>query len=158
MYDESYNNYNNITNLLLKGIQCESELSISFFSKNNINIIQSLIKKNIYDISKGNIILEVDQDLSDLIIVMRSVYFEYGKFIPCNIQKQIYVLNNIVLKNIIPNMITEIKQHQEYIRTINNPIVPIPLPITLNDGTKSLPAFNFFNKIYLFYIILILLI
>ena len=76
---------------------------------------------------------------------MRSVYFEYGKYLPFNIREQIKQLNKLTLKNIIPNMMTEIKQNQEYIRVINSPIVPIPLPLNLNDGRKSLPSFNFFE-------------
>ena len=145
MYDESYDNYNAISHMALKGTIDESKLSDSFFSKNNIDNLQMLIKNCIYKASNGTIILEVDQELTDLIIVMRSIYFEFGKFLPHNINDQVKQLNKLVLKNIIPNMMTEIKQNQEYIRVIESPIVPIPLPLNLNDGRRSLPAFNFFK-------------
>lgn len=145
MFDESRDNYNTISKLVLKGTLDESQLSTLFFSKKNIENVQMLIKNCMYKASNGTIILEVDQDLTDLIIIMRSVYFEYGKFLPLNIGEQIKQLNKLILKNIIPNMMTEIKQNQEYIRVINSPIVPIPLPLNLNDGRRSLPAFNFFE-------------
>lgn len=145
MFDESRDNYDTISKLVLKGILDESSLSKLFFSKKNIEVMQTLIKNCVYKASDGTIILEADQDLTDLIIVMRSVYFEYGKYLPFNIREQIKQLNKLTLKNIIPNMMTEIKQNQEYIRVINSPIVPIPLPLNLNDGRKSLPSFNFFE-------------
>ena len=145
MFDEKYDNYNFISKMVLKGTIDESSLSTAFFSKKNIEHVQVLIKNCVFKASHGGIILEVDQDLTDLIILMRSVYFEYGKFLPLNINDQVKELNKLVLKNIVPNMITEIKQNQEYLRVIESPLVPIPLPLNLNDGRRSLPSFDFFK-------------
>lgn len=143
MFDEKYDNYNVISKMVLKGTLDESSLSTAFFSKENIEHVQILIKNCVFKASNGGIILEVDQDLTDLIILMRSVYFEYGKFLPLNINDQVKELNKLVLKNIVPNMITEIKQNQEYLRVIESPLVPIPLPLNLNDGKRSLPSLDF---------------
>ena len=44
MFDESRDNYDTISKLVLKGILDESSLSKLFFSKKNIEVMQTLIK------------------------------------------------------------------------------------------------------------------
>jgi hypothetical protein len=111
-----------------------------FFSETNIKRIQNLIKKEIYNRTKGMYKLDADQDESDLLIVMRQVYYAHAKFLPYKIVSQTKDLNRKVINIIVPDMITNIKQAYAYIKEINQPIQPIMRPVNVNNaGRKTLP-------------------
>ena len=77
------NNVNSISQSLTN-----TSLSLKFFSKENINIIQTLIRKGVYQKSNNTHIIS-NQDEQELIIIMRSIYLQYGKNLPNNIYDQI---------------------------------------------------------------------
>lgn len=117
-----------------------NDILIKFFSKENIKLLQKLIKKNIYYLTEKKFILDTDQDENDLIVAMRAVYLHESENLPNNFDMQINKLNKHVLQYIIPDMIVQIKQEYSYLKEINEPINPIPLPINVNNGKNSLPS------------------
>lgn len=134
-------NYKNMAETALKGIQCNNDLSKLFFSDRNIKRLQKKIKKEIYKRTKGEFKLEVDQDVQKLMIAMRAVYLQYARFLPSQIVRQCKRLNERVVEEIIPNMISEIRQYYGYIKEINEPIKPIMRPQNINKGgRKQLPS------------------
>ena len=51
------------------------------------------------------------------------------------------ILNQKVMKRIIPDMITAVRQDDAYIKQLDKPIDPIPLPVNVNSkGRKQLPS------------------
>lgn len=128
--------------LALTGIAQEnSPLSKLYFSNENVKRIQANIKRYIWKLSKGKFKMDIDQDESDLLISMRAIFLENCKFIPINITQQLNELNKKTLIEIIPDMITNIKQQYTYIKTITNPINPIDLPLGVGSrGRKTLPS------------------
>lgn len=132
--------------LALKGTGTSvTPLSIVFFSDRNMSIIQNQIKDQIKRIFNGRAVLTVDQDKDDLLIVMKSIFLQYARFLPYDLKGQIKELNRKTIKYIIPDMVTNIKQHLGYLKDLTTPIEPIPLPIsTSTAGRKTLPsAFRF---------------
>lgn len=130
------------SSLALRGMQVNNtSVSIAFFSNKNISLLQKCIKREIFKRSKGEYLLEEDQDESDLLLVMRSIYLEFSRHLPTNIDKQVSDLNRYTLREIIPGMMTNIDQQIGYLRDISQPIQPIALPLNVNNGgRKSLPS------------------
>jgi len=138
---DHHKNYKNSVNVALKGVQSESELSRLFFSDENFNRLQQMIKKAVFDKTNGTFKLDVDQEQRDLLIAMRAVYMEYGRYLPGQIVRQVKRLNRKVIEELVPGMITEIRQEYGYLTEINKPLDPIDRPInTSNAGRRTLPS------------------
>lgn len=143
LLQEHRKNYKNMAPYALKGIQSGSELSKLYFSDENIKRIQRMIKKAIYERTNGEFKLDVDQELRDIFIAMRAVYFEHARFLPGQIVRQVKRLNMKVIDEVVPGMITEIKQYYGYLKEINKPLDPIALPQNVgNAGRKQLPSIS----------------
>ena len=141
LLQEHRKNYVNEASTALKGIQSNSDLSKLYFSDTNMKRLQRMIKKEIFKRTGGQFKLDIDQEQRDLFIVMRAVYFEHSRFLPGQIVRQVKRLNQKVLDEIVPGMITEIRQYYGYLKEINKPITPIPRPINVNNrGRRTLPS------------------
>jgi hypothetical protein len=139
MYHEEIDN-SNYQKLGLSNQHSESSLSDIFFSKTNMKRIQNKIRKEVLIRTKNKFRLDTDQDDSDLLIVMRGIYFDQGKFLPYNIIHQVKDLNKKVVDYVVPDIITGIKQYYGYIHDISTPLQPIPRPVNVNDGKRTLPS------------------
>jgi hypothetical protein len=116
-------------------------LSTMFFSAENIKRIQKKIRNEITNRTNGVFRLDVDQDDAAILLAMRAVFLEEGRFLPTRIIHQVKTLNQHVIDQIIPNMITEIKQEYGYIKEINEPLKPIMRPMNVSAaGRKTLPS------------------
>lgn len=134
-------NYKNMASTALKGIQSDSELSKIFFSDENIKRLQRKLRKEVLVRTNRQFRLEVDQEQKDLIISMRAVYMEQARFLPGQIVRQIKVLNQKVVNDILPGMITELRQYYGYLKEINKPLEPIMRPMNVNNaGRRTLPS------------------
>lgn len=123
---------------VIRNLSYYEPVARAFFSKQNVRLMQCKIKQSIYNETKGKVILEEDLDESDLLIAMRALYLQEGRFLPDNVDKidhQVKRLNLKVINYIIPDIITNIKQQYYYIKEINSPIKPIDRPI--NDSVKG---------------------
>jgi len=130
------------SSLALRGLQMQnSPVSLLFFSNDNMKRIQRQIKTTVYRLTNGTFKLEADQDEQDLLLAMRYIYIEHGKNLPDHIVKQVKILNEQTLNYIIPDIITNIKQHYDYLRDITQPINPMPQPLNVGRaGRKTLPS------------------
>jgi hypothetical protein len=125
----------------IKGLHCKSKLSNIYFSDENIQRIQKKIKKKIFELSKGKFRLDVDQDEKSIYIVMRAIYIENARHLQGQEIRQCKRLNDLVVDQIAPSMITEIKQYYGYLREINKPLTMMPRAINVNNaGRKLLPS------------------
>ena len=114
-----------------------TSLSVNFFSKENINKIQNLIKRGVYYKSNKQHII-ADQNEQELVIIMRSIYLQYGKNLPTNINDQINELNNMIVEWAIDNIISNIEQYISYKKTCST--LPMPIEhaqLTSTAGTKN---------------------
>ena len=99
--------------------------------KDKDKIIQELsiiIEKILFNIGR--------QKDDELKIVMRSIYFQYSKNLPNNIKEQVLDLNTRVIDWCVPEIISNIKQTQRYIRDIST--MPVPLERSVLPSGKGL--------------------
>lgn len=149
---ETNNNWatdNSIQKTLLKSVYTPTPLGEIFFNPENIARVQRRIKYEIYTRTNGTYVLEIDQNETDLLVVMRDVYITCSTFSPYKLVHQVKLLNDAVCKKIIPDMISIMKQDQEYINQLDKPRDILPLPVNVSKaGRLSLPSVTtlFFPK------------
>lgn len=122
---------------VLKGIQEVTNLSFLYFSKSNIQNLQTCLKKKIFQQSGGKYLID-DQDEYELLIIMRSMYFEYSINQESNIQKQIQCLNNKVISEIYPQILSAVDLYYQYLADIESPHQTMDRPkFESMAGTKT---------------------
>jgi hypothetical protein len=130
------------SSLAIGGLQLENTpVSLLYFSDENMSRIQKQIKREISRLSNGSFRMEVNQDEADLLLAMRYIFIEFSKNLPTHIVKQVKILNRQLLNYIIPDIMTNIKQHYMYLKEISQPIRPLDQPLNVNNkGRKTLPS------------------
>lgn len=122
----------------IKGIHSKNLLNQVFFSESNLQKIQNLIRYNVYKLSNNEFKIG-EQDYTQIQIVMRSVYLQYGRNLNTDISGQIQQLNNIVADELAPKIVSNIKQYVKYLKDIAEPYKLIERPQNMsNAGLKSL--------------------
>lgn len=143
-FEQTTNNWateGSIQKSLVKSVFTPTPLGEIFFSPQNISRMQKLIKREVFVRSNGKYKLQVDQNESDLLVVMRAVYINDGQNMPYKLIHQVKELNHKTIERIVPDMISIIKQDQEYLNQLDKPINPIPLPVNVSKaGRLSLPS------------------
>lgn len=132
--------FNGLAKKALTNIQSGSELSKLFFSDENMRRLQRGIKAEVFKRTKGTFKLEVDQEQRELFIVMRAVYLNEGRFLDNNIVRQCKRLNEKVIIECVPDIITAIKQNYGYLKEINRNPPPIARPLNVNNKNRALPS------------------
>ena len=129
---------------MIRGNWEPNALNQNFFSPENVQIIQNLIRKTVYDQSPTHDIID-PQSTDDLLIIMRSMYLTYGRNEPYNIAGQIKELNQRVADWSVPKIISEISMYKTYRKDASTLPVPMERPVNISpSGTKSKPFTNFF--------------
>jgi hypothetical protein len=121
-----------------------TEVSKLFFSLKNIDILQQGIRNKILNVTNGKINISRQSD-DELKIIMRSIYFQYGQNRNDNICMQVLDLNTRVIEWSVPQIITNFKQSQQYIKDIST--LPEPLERSIlpsKKGTKTLNITNMY--------------
>lgn len=121
----------------LTGTLEHNPIEQSFFSAGNIQTIQDSIKSNVYKLS-GNRYVLPNQNIQNLKIIMRSIYFQNAQHLPDDITGQVLKLNKLVLDHIIPNVYNEAIGYEKYLRDQSTLAVPLPLPLQHNRDYKQL--------------------
>ena len=131
----------------LKGIQQETILSKVFFHPKNVDLIQKQIIMETFKRTNGNYLIR-KQNETDVQVVMRSIFLQHAKHLQTNIKEQIAELNNLVVDDVVPGIISEIKAHNGYLKQILGPMELLDRPIaTSSAGSKTLPSItNIWNK------------
>lgn len=120
-------------------IQEVSLFSLLFFSQENINNIQELLKYNVY--LESNKTYKIgNQDERELKLIMRAVYLEHGR-VPNNRKEYtnaIKHLNNLTIHRLLPDLLSNIKQHVAYLHDISNPYKIMDTPVNPSStGQKN---------------------
>jgi hypothetical protein len=128
----------------IRGNMQANDLNQAFFSPANVIIVQNKIRREVYDRSGGEFLID-PQSADELMIVMRAMYLQYGKNQPTNITGQIAELNQLVADWCVPKIIAECSMHKTYLRDIQNLPVPLEHPIMITKtGSKSAAFERFF--------------
>ena len=119
----------------------QGDLEKTFFSEQNIDIINKQLIMKIYEMSKKNIKI-APQSKEELLIVMRYVFIEYARHLPYDLVEQIRELNYSVIGEILPSVWTNIHQKIDYLAEINNPRQINPLPVNVNTRNQNLQSIS----------------
>lgn len=107
-------------------------LSDLFFSELNIDALQQGIRYSVYSNSNGRHTIG-KQDDRQLMLVMRSVFLQFGPNRPAGVVEQVRCLNKMVLDFCVPRVLREIEMYQHYINDIHN----LPVPMERSTSVSS---------------------
>lgn len=119
-----------------------SELSNTYFSKENINKVHNDIKKKVYDLSQQKYVID-DQNMDVLKVIMRSIFLQYSKFQFDNIKQQVEEMNVMVVDYSSNNIYGEIQGYLKYKKDASNMYTLMDRPVYLHND-NSLELKNFF--------------
>jgi hypothetical protein len=126
-----------------EGLWTQTILSHTFFSQQNIQILQNGIRAGVYNRSNGQYVI-APQDCDSLKIIMRSVFLQHAANQSNNIEKQILELNKIVLDYCIQQIYSEAQGYMKYIDDVSTLVVPIAHPVMANDNDRQLEFKSWF--------------
>ena len=119
------------------GNSTDSSLSLAYFSKKNIQIIQNAIRAGVYEVSNQQYIID-NQNCDTLKIIMRSVFLQSSVNQPDNISKQIQALNNIVVEYCVKQLYSEAQAYINYKRDVSTMYSPMDRPAQVDVNDKTL--------------------
>jgi hypothetical protein len=135
---ETNNGYDSFEQEALRGNTTSTALSDLYFSQKNVDALQEGIRYMVYVKSGEKHIIDKQSD-TDLKIVMRSVFLEYGRNLPFDIVGQVRDLNAKVLDFCVNRILEEINMYIHYRVDISTNYVPLPRSEnTSSAGTKTL--------------------
>jgi len=104
-----------------------------YFSRENVEQLHNSIRFNVYTLSEGKYTIGKQSD-TELIIVMRSIFFQHSKNITNEdtIKNQISELNRLVINELVPKILSQIQQHYGYLRDSTKRMEPLPNPKNTN--------------------------
>jgi len=98
-------------------------LLASFFSHNNMQVIQNKLKQGV----KKQTNLTIDnQSCDELYQIMLYIYTTFGRNIVTNVNEEVTYLNNIVIREILPSVVSNVLQYVNYIKDISKPQTVMP--------------------------------
>ena len=129
---------NKFAHAAVRGIHEKTLLNQLYFSQKNIKNIQNKLRYTVYKMSRGQFTIG-NQNETELQIVMRSIFLQFGKNLPTNIKGQIANLNELVVDDLSPKVLSQTKQYIKYLEDINEPYRPIQRPQNVSSaGSKVL--------------------
>ena len=119
-----------------------NNLSLAFFSAENIQILQNGIRAGVYNKSNGKFVIGT-QNEDELKIIMRSMYLQHSRYQPHNITAQIQALNKKVLDYCIHNVYEEVVSYTKYQRDASSMYTPMdrPQPVVNDKSLEFKPRF-----------------
>jgi hypothetical protein len=129
---------------MLRGNWETTPVSSGFFSPDNIKTLQNAIRRYVFEKSQPKGYVIDDQSVDELKIIMRAIYYQYGKNLPFNVSEQVDELNQYVVNWSGPHILSAVDHYYYYLDDISH--MPVPLQRSQNlssAGTKSLPFTTF---------------
>lgn len=127
----------------LSHIYDETDEQRLFFSGKNIENLQELLRYHVW-LRSGKRYNIGKQDPNQLLIIMKSIYLQYGSNTSTNLIAQIKRLNAFVLDYSVSNILSNIEQNRYYKKTVSKIAKPMELPKYISSaGTRTNPNFIF---------------
>jgi hypothetical protein len=112
-------------------------LSKTFFSAENMQIVQNGLRAGVAQMSDNKIIIP-PQNVDTLAIIMRQTFSAFAEHVPTDITGQIERLNKRVLDRAIPIVYSEAVGYMKYMMDISTLRVPLDMPKMPDRDYKSL--------------------
>lgn len=128
----------------LRYVQESTPLSQAYFTQANVDRVQQEIRQTVMNVTNADNdpilnghkpIYIGRQDDNQIETIMRSIYLQYAKHLDYNIGGQIEELNNVVIREAVPNIITNLKQYIGYVNDASR--LPVPLDLPTNSSSKG---------------------
>lgn len=118
-------------------------LADAYFSKENVDNLQNIIRNQVQVMCQTDPeiaqeqkpVLIARQNDTELYIIMRSIYLQYGRNLDSDIAAQINSLNMLVMNEAVPKIISALKQKLKYLYDIQH--LPVPLARAENFSSKG---------------------
>jgi hypothetical protein len=129
---------------MLRGNWETTPVSKGFFSPENIRVVQNSIRRYVFEKSQPKGYVIDDQSADELKIIMRAIFYQYGKNLPFNVAGQIADLNQLVVNWSAPHILSAVDHYYYYLKDISNLPIPMAQPQNLSRaGSKSMPLNQF---------------
>jgi hypothetical protein len=129
---------------MLRGNWETTPVSSGFFNPDNIKLLQNAIRRYVFEKSQPKGYVIDDQSVDEMKIIMRAIYYQYGKNLPFNVGQQIDELNQYVVNWSGPHILSAVDHYYYYLDDISHMPVPLQRSQSLSSaGTKSLPFTTF---------------
>ena len=115
----------------------DSTLSLAYFSKQNMQIIQNAIRAGVYEVSNQQYLID-NQNTDTLKIIMRSVFLQSSTNLPNDITQQIQALNNLVVEYCVKHIYSEAQAYITYKKDVSTMYQPIDRPVQVDVNDKTL--------------------
>jgi hypothetical protein len=140
LFQSHRDDYYNMSQDSVKGLWDETILSRAFFHPKNVDNVQRQIIAEVFRRTDGAYLIE-KQEEKDLQIIMRSMFIQHARHVPDHIALQIQELNNLVVDDIVPNVISEINAYFGYLERAFAPRQILDRPECIsNAGLRTLPS------------------
>lgn len=118
-----------------------------FFSKENLQYLQDKLRVGVFEMSKNTIAVP-EQNVNNLKIIMRKVYFQYANHRD-DVKYEVERLDNLILKSIIPEVYNAAIAYKKYQRDVSKLPIPMERPKPVDRDHKHLELDSFvLNDIY----------
>jgi hypothetical protein len=125
---------------MLRGNWESTPVSTGFFSSSNVERIQQLIRKGVYDRSGSKQYVIDNQSADEMKIIMRAIYYQYGRNMTTDILGQVDDLNKKVVDWSVPHILSAVDMYHYYLKDISQLTIPMEQPQHLSRaGTRSMP-------------------
>lgn len=119
---------------IISNIVVPNALSRTYFSNDNIERLQLMIIDAVYKTCQKNISRQSYQELQ---IIMKSMYLQYGRNLPYDIEGQVATLNKYVVDECVRIIVPNVLQYNKYMNDITSPVPVMPLSQNVsNKGYK----------------------
>jgi len=103
-------------------------------------LIQKQLITEVFRRTNGTYLIE-KQNEEDLQVVMRSIYFQHARHVPYDIKDQIRELNNFVVDDLVPNVVSEVNAYIGYLERAFAPRQILDHPECVSSaGLRTLPS------------------
>jgi len=126
-----------------EGLWTKNSLSDSFFSLQNIQVLQNGIRNGVYRMSNGQYVIG-PQDCDTLKIIMRSIFLQYSANKPTEIHEQVTELNKMVLDYCVQQVYSEAQGYMQYMNDVSTLVVPISHPVSVSKNDRQLELKSWF--------------
>lgn len=143
LFKEDVKPQNSFAKEAIMGTHSGNDLNQIFFSRLNIDALQSAIRYQVYVKTNKQRIIGRQSD-SDLKVVMRSVYLQEARHGSINVLEEVRRLNGLVVEFCVPRIVQEINMYVRYTADINS--LPMPMErgeFVSSKGTRVLESKEF---------------
>lgn len=130
----------------VEGIWENHLITRTFFSKENVQILQNGIRAGVYKRSGERKLVVPPQNTDTLKIIMHSIFLQYAQYDLENIRGEIETLNQLVLDYAIPDVLSAAISYQKYLQDQSTLVVPLAHPERPDKEWKQLILRQFVDE------------